>query len=728
MNITFKKQSIASLLALLSTSGAFAQEVSSPINSSSEDELSLKEILDVKVSVASLFEERDLDVGASVFAIDHDTWKKQGARRTFEAIRTAPGTMVYENNIFQAGPTVATRGFNDPGQIPSISVLLDGVNMSSIYQQSAIQARPNIDLGVLDRIEMIIGPGSTLYGSDALQGVISLRTPGVEKENLSASVRGGYFGNYQSEVKFAKELAPKLHFSFNGALSGQDSQNTGAKYTPMDIQPGVQAGMEAGGAPPYPYFVLGQSGSASSTLTENFVSSAIVSKLKYEQTEASFYWTLYNAKGFPGPGISARQTGVQTYTPNTAIGDTARLDSSLFMGKLTQDFNLPNSVDLQAMGYYWGGNNSAAYGASAGDVVLTNATAQTIGDMRTGISLIAKRQSDANFPVRIAAGYSLDYTKINSAVETLPGLAARSFAIEGKGRSINAIFVETDTAIIGRTLHLLADAREDVYSDFGGHLSPRLGLMLQPTDNSAVKALYGHAFRAPSALELLGNGGIAGNGNLSPDTLDTFQLQYMQRAKHWKYDITAYTSTWTNQVTIDPLTITYKNATGTPRAYGLELGGQYDLLANLRLNGTGSYVRSFGNPAEGGGTAPYTVFPTYILNWGLDYEIPSARVSISLMNRHQINQGRYIQAAIPAPGLGSVTTPGRITPATMADFFRTDLGATWDFGKNAGDYQLTLNIINLLNRDLYQPAIISNFNGQIPQTGINDTIGLRARI
>jgi hypothetical protein len=77
------KSKLAGIIVLLCCNIATAD--------SSEDSLSLKDILDVKVSVASLFEERDLDIAATVFSTNSTEWRKRGALRTFEAIRPAQG-------------------------------------------------------------------------------------------------------------------------------------------------------------------------------------------------------------------------------------------------------------------------------------------------------------------------------------------------------------------------------------------------------------------------------------------------------------------------------------------------------------------------------------------------------------------------------------------------------------------------------------------------------------
>jgi len=747
--------SLAAIVTICFSPGAFAQETSVSAdkksqgggNSDNDVDLSLKEILDVKVSVASLFKESELDVGSSVFSISNDEWKKQGAIRTFDAVRWAPGVMVYESNFFSAGPSLASRGFYDPGQIPSFSVLVDGINLSSIFQQSAILARPSVDLGVLDKMEMIIGPASVLYGSDALQGVVSMITPDITKDNVSAEAAGGVFGNYRAEAKVAKELVPDLHLGLNLGVSGQANQHSHVDY--QSTLPQFQLPPPVPQAAFAPLAALGPNGS--DTLAENVFSYGLVSKLRYKKTEAGFYYLGYTGAGFPGPGFTARST-FSLPSPYTVIpgqgplffqtspgGGEANTNSSLLIGKLQQEISLPNDIDLIASGYYWNGTTQYFVGNNVGPINSSTQFDQQVNDWRGHASLVAKRSADEKFPVKVAAGYDIDYTKISSGTEqidfapgvlpTLPGGGAitTNLPSNGKIRSINGVFLETDSPIVGRTLHLLLDGREDFYSDFGNHFSPRAGLVLQPRENVAVKALYAHGFRAPSATELYGNpAGIVGNSTLKPDTMNTAQLQYMQRGKQWKADATAYLSYWNDQITINPNgpggLPQYQNNPSNSRAYGLDISGKVILVSNLSLNTSGSYVRSFGSPAGGGGTAPYILFPTYILNWGLEYDIPSYRLNVAVYNRHQWDQGKYIF------GPGQLVSPGSIVAQNLDDFFRTDLAVTWDVAKKPGTFQTYLTIRDLFNLKKPLAAVTANDFGQISGAGFVAIVGARASL
>lgn len=83
-------------------------------------------------------------------------------------------------------------------------------------------------------------------------------------------------------------------------------------------------------------------------------------------------------------------------------------------------------------------------------------------------------------------------------------------------------------------LELTGGARVDYHSYFGGFVSPRMGMLLVPTDSLLVKLLYGRAFRAPNARELLvevgtdGDGGnlfTNGNPDLSPELIDTIEAE-----------------------------------------------------------------------------------------------------------------------------------------------------------------------------------------------------------
>jgi iron complex outermembrane receptor protein len=90
-------------------------------------------------------------------------------------------------------------------------------------------------------------------------------------------------------------------------------------------------------------------------------------------------------------------------------------------------------------------------------------------------------------------------------------------------RNFKAFFIE-DIWDITDDLRLTAGVRWDDYSDFGSEVSPRVGLTWEFKKGYDLKLLYGHAFRAPSFLELYNLRFAAPNLDLDPETIDTYEI------------------------------------------------------------------------------------------------------------------------------------------------------------------------------------------------------------
>lgn len=113
---------------------------------------------------------------------------------------------------FNAGLDIGRSG--GPGQITSVFVrggesnhtlvLIDGVRVNPATSGGA--ALQNLSTDSIERIEIVKGPRSTLYGSDALSAVINIITRSPEKRQLEASVRGGSFGTVDGSARYADSV------------------------------------------------------------------------------------------------------------------------------------------------------------------------------------------------------------------------------------------------------------------------------------------------------------------------------------------------------------------------------------------------------------------------------------------------------------------------------------------------------------------------------------------
>ncbi len=145
-------------------------------------------VLDETVVVSGRYSEEAFRTDRSVSIVDEQTLFDEAPRTTPEALWETPGVFVQETNYGGGSPIV--RGMIGP----QLLILVDGVRFNNaVYRTGPLQYLNLIDPLSLDRIEVLRGPGSVLYGSDAMGGVIETfpKAPGDfrDKEGLPANGR-----------------------------------------------------------------------------------------------------------------------------------------------------------------------------------------------------------------------------------------------------------------------------------------------------------------------------------------------------------------------------------------------------------------------------------------------------------------------------------------------------------------------------------------------------------
>jgi len=109
------------------------------------------------------------------------------------------------------------------------------------------------------------------------------------------------------------------------------------------------------------------------------------------------------------------------------------------------------------------------------------------------------------------------------------------------GTSVWGFYVQ-DEYVISRHLTLNAGVRYDHYGTFGGTAHPRFGLIVVPRQQTAIKILYGGAFRAPNAYEFMYSGfGYKANPDLQPEGIKTVEVvleHYLRR--HYRFSVSSF--------------------------------------------------------------------------------------------------------------------------------------------------------------------------------------------
>lgn len=150
-------------------------------------DLTLEQLSDVVVTSVSRREERLGDAAASVFVISNEDIRRSGATSLPEALRLAPNLQVARINTHQYA--ITARGFNST-TANKLLVLIDGRTVYTPLFSGVFWDAQQVMLEDVERIEVISGPGGTLWGANAVNGVINVITRAA-RDTQGTLVAGG---------------------------------------------------------------------------------------------------------------------------------------------------------------------------------------------------------------------------------------------------------------------------------------------------------------------------------------------------------------------------------------------------------------------------------------------------------------------------------------------------------------------------------------------------------
>ncbi len=263
---------------------------------------------------------------ATVRVVTGDDIRARGVRTVWDALRTVPGVDVTQTRAFQG--EVGIRGMNGPLN-NRVLVLLDGRTvLNATFNQMTWTSLP-VPIEEIDRIEVVEGPASALYGANAISGVINIitKTPAQLSGGL-ASMTAGEAGYYSASSIYG---ARRGAFDYKASLSatgGNKFENEGVfasktgtfhALAGYDFSPATRLSVSGGFAQFDTQTSIGQSGS----VYESGLVSFLRADLRAGKTAVSAFWN--------------QERGVYREAP--ALGN-AGIDYDLY------DLNARRSLDL----------------------------------------------------------------------------------------------------------------------------------------------------------------------------------------------------------------------------------------------------------------------------------------------------------------------------------------------------------------------------------------------
>ncbi|GAC1620206.1 MAG: TonB-dependent vitamin B12 receptor [Nevskia sp.] len=156
--------------------------------------------LDAVIVTATRTPQRQSESTAATIVIDRAQIEAAQAGDIAELLRFNAGFDLGRSG----GPGQQTSVFVRGGESNHTLVLIDGVRVNPATSGGA--ALQNLSPDMIERIEIVKGPRSTLYGSDALSAVINIITRNPEGRQIEASIRGGSYGTVDGSARYAEKI------------------------------------------------------------------------------------------------------------------------------------------------------------------------------------------------------------------------------------------------------------------------------------------------------------------------------------------------------------------------------------------------------------------------------------------------------------------------------------------------------------------------------------------
>ena len=448
---------------------------------------------------------------------------------------------------------IGTRGFGKPGDYNSrILLLVNGHRVNdNVFGQAEIGAEFGFDPATFERVEVIRGPASSLYGDSAFFAVVNVITKsGASLAGGTLAVEAGTLGSQLVRAAVGHRLSNGVDVALSGTLERSDGVER--LYFPVFDTPasnhGVAQGLDGEGVRQF-YGHLAFKG-----LT---VTGAYGSRQRDVPTASA--GTLFNQQ------VSREETTDRHTLLDADYGRSfrgARVTFRASFDRFTYDGTYPFGGELDDSPPLVARQNAVGARWSVGTGVTRALRArQTV---RAGVEFIDNVRQDQT------ARY------VDPPVSVLD---SRRYSTQ------HAAYIQ-DEIKLARWFIVNAGLRYDGYGDFK-RATPRAALIFLPSSMQSLKYLYGRAFRAPNAYEL--NDVFYGEQvhNLRPESVDTQEIVWERYVNDWLR--TSVSTYWYRaERLITPLLddsaflgVSFVNE-GEVRAKGLEIEAQMRLKGAAR--------------------------------------------------------------------------------------------------------------------------------------------------
>ena len=483
-------------------------------------EMSLDELINIEISVASKTTEAYINSPSSVYVFTAVEIERMGVRSVEELLNYVPGYFtgldIEQGKAYRIGARGRSTALSE-----SVLFLVNGNRLNDLYTGGVSIINRLIPVENIKQIEVIRGPGSSLYGSNAFLGVVNI----VTKESVN-------------DIQLS-------YGSFHGvALAGNFSKS----YENIDINAFVKGFSNDG----YEFDDFTDLVGRTSDMTDPERGFDAMLGVNYKGLDLEMRHHEREFKGFYGLGgvgdFNNSEESFQTMlnlaymlsvteelTLNFKAGrriETWKAKAVIFPADYdgwTEDFFAGPFMKSSANNF----NVDAAYLLSEKNELLTGFSYEQAG-ISKAVSLTTHDYVNFNYFGGIRE-YELPFNNTSDK------------------RNVLGFFVQ-DKHAFNDHLKVTFGARLDNYSDFGTSINPRGAIIYSVPWKGIVKVMYGQAFRAPNYLELYDQNNPVdyGNTTLDAEEIKTIEVAYTQNFTIFSATATYFNNTIENLIFLNP--------------------------------------------------------------------------------------------------------------------------------------------------------------------------------
>jgi outer membrane receptor protein involved in Fe transport len=465
-------------------------------------DLSIKELMQLEVDSvygASRYVQDIARAPASVTVIMAEDIKRFGARTLDDVLNSVRGMYVPTDRNYTY---LGIRGFQRPNDYNTrVLVLVDGHRMNDNVYDLGITGREGmVDIDMIERVEVIRGPSSSIYGSSAFLGVINVVTKrGTSVDGLEAYAEGGTYDTFKSRMTFGTEFENGIEWLVSGSQYGSAG--------PSNL-----------------YFADLDQRISDNPMARN---DGIAHELDGEHQQ-SFFSTMRWGDLTVSAFWNDRLKEVPTASFGTAFGDPRQesVDKKRYID-VRYDHHFTERLSLQARAFHDDVFYAGVYPydfAEAGsppEIVLFK-------DRSAGEWLGTELQLTAKLPERHTVIVGIEY-RDNMSEDQDAHYATdppEYTLLDDRSSRVIGLFAQSETELRSDLL-LTVGLRYDRYQGSAKDaLNPRFALIYSLDGGGTIKGMYGEAFRAPNPYERYYNREQANQPPLDVETIETYEVAY----------------------------------------------------------------------------------------------------------------------------------------------------------------------------------------------------------